>query len=217
MFGAASERIKTIATYIRASKQILEDFGELMTFLNASLPYYVNQAEEVELLSGSNAGEHLNGMITQATAFSTGLLSSSRGWNTMDIVGRATQQVAVAKEIPPTFLVLHPTDWWNMRLTKDSYGRYILGDPQADIGHPTLFGLDVVPTTNIASGTFLLGSGNPAAVQIRDRMGVTLDISSEDADNFTKNLITVRCEKRLALVVRRAASLITGSFNYSPA
>ena len=215
-FTSVSERVKTIATYLRASRQILEDMDELENFLMSSLPYYTNLAEETELLSGSNSGEHLNGLITQATSFTTGLLSASKGWNTMDIVGRAIQQITAAKEVQPTFVVLHPTDWWGMRLTKDNYGRYILGDPQAMID-PTLFGLKVVVTVNIAAGTFLVGSGNPVCAQIRDRMGMTVDISTEDADNFTTNLVTIRAEKRLALVVRRPASFITGSLTSSPA
>jgi HK97 family phage major capsid protein len=215
-FTAVSERVKTIATFIRASRQIMEDMTELASFLDTGLTYYVNQAEEIELLSGSAAGEHLNGLIRQATSFSTGLLSASKGWNTLDIIGRAIQQITTAKEIAPTFVILHPTDWWAMRLTKDSYGRYILGDPQSDVA-ASLFGLTVVSTTNIAAGTFLLGSGNPAASQIRDRMTTVVDISTEDANNFTTNLVTVRCEKRLALVVRRPASYITGSFTSSPA
>jgi HK97 family phage major capsid protein len=215
-FTSLSERVKTIATYIRASRQILDDMDELENFLMSSLPYEVNLAEELELLSGSNSGEHLNGLITQATPFNTSLLSAPKGWNTMDIVGLAVQQIRSAKEVPPTFIVLNPTDWWGMRLTKDQFGRYILGDPQTEV-MPSLFGKKVVETTNIAAGTFLLGSGDPVAAQIRDRMGMTVDISFEDADNFTTNLVTIRAEKRLALVVRRPGSFITGSFTSSPA
>lgn len=215
-FTSVSERVKTIATFLRASRQILEDFTELMSFLQSSLPYYTDLAEETELLSGSASGEHLNGLITQATGFSTGLLSATKGWNTIDIIGRAIQQVTAAKEVQPSFVVLHPNDWFGMRLTKDGFGRYILGDPQSQV-EATLFGLRVVATTNISAGTFLVGNGNPAAAQIRDRMVTTVDISTEDADNFTKNLVTVRAEKRLALVVRRPASFITGSFTSSPA
>jgi HK97 family phage major capsid protein len=215
-FTSASERVKLIATYVRASRQIMDDFTELENFLMSSLPYYVDLAEETELLSGSAAGEHLNGLITQAASFTTGLLSATKGWNTIDIVGRAVQQITAAKEVQPSFVVLHPNDWWGMRLTKDGFGRYILGDPQAQI-KPMLFGLDVVVTTNIAAGTFLLGSGNPECSQIRDRMGMMVEISTEDQDNFVTNQVTIRAEKRLALVVRRPNSYLTGSLNSSPA
>ena len=80
-------------------------------------------------------------------------------------MGRTIQQITAAKELDPTFIVMHPNDWFGMRLTKDSFGRYILGDPQTNVT-PMLFGLTVVYTTSIAAGTFLVGSGSPIASQI---------------------------------------------------
>lgn len=214
-FTTQSERVRTLATIIPATRQVLDDFTELAGFLDTSLRYYVNLNEELQLLSGVGAGEDLDGLITQATAFSTGLLSATAGWNKIDIVGRAIQQVTAAKELEPTFVVLHPTDWWGMRLQKDSYGRYILGDPQI-VARPLLFGLEVVVTTSIASGSFLVGSGTPTASEIRDRMELVVEISTEHSDYFAKNLVAIRAEKRLALVVYRPASYIKGTFTTSP-
>lgn len=215
-FSAVSERVKTIATWIPASRQVLDDFNELGGFIRSTMPYYVNLEEELQLLSGDGTGENLHGLIPQATAFTTSLLVNSAGWNKIDIIGRAIQQITVAKELPPTFVVLHPTDWWGIRLTKDSYGRYILGDPQQPLTNPNIFGLNVVATTSIASGTFLVGSGDPAAVEIRDRMQMQIDISTEHASYFVQNLIAVRAEKRLAIIVKRPASYVTGTFTTSP-
>lgn len=214
-FTTKSERVRTLATIIPATRQVLDDMTELAGFLDTSLRYYVNFAEEVQMLSGSGSGEDLDGYITQATSFNTGLLSASAGWNKIDIVGRAIQQITAAKELQPTFIVMHPTDWWGIRLTKDSYGRYILGDPQ-EMTSPTLFGLDVVSTTSIASGTFLVGSGSPVASEIRDRMELVVEVSTEHSDYFSKNLVAIRAEKRLALVIYRPASFITGTFTTSP-
>lgn len=215
-FTTASVAVKTIAAWIPATRQILEDFTELEGFLRSELPYRVDQCEEQELLAGSNLGAHLNGLITQATSFDTSLLSASAGWTRFDIIGRVRQQIAAANELAPSFIVLHPTDWWSLRLTKDSYGRYILGDPQQNVGVPNIFGLTVVETTSITSGTFLIGSGNAAASEIRDRMGMQVEISTEHGEYFTSNMVAIRAEKRLALVVKRPASYITGSFTTSP-
>ncbi len=215
-FTTANSAVKTIATFIRASKQALDDFTELSGFLQSSLPYYVNLMEEIELLSGDNTGDHLNGLITQATAFNTALLSAAAGYTRIDQIGRAIEQIHISNEMDPSFVLLNKRDWWNIRMTKDSYGRYILGDPQIE-GNPTLWGLTPVGCNSVPAGTFLVGSGNPAAAEIRDRMEMQVDISSEDADNFTKNLVTVRAEKRMVLTVMRPASFITGTFAVSPA
>jgi HK97 family phage major capsid protein len=45
---------------------------------------------------------------------------------------------------------------------------------------------------------------------IYDRMQTEVLISSEDRDNFVKNMLTVRAEKRLAFAVKRPAALIYG-------
>ena len=82
---------------------------------------------------------------------------------------------------------------------------------------PNIFGLTVDATTNIAPGSSLVGSGNAIAAEIRDRLEMQIDISTEHADFFTKNLVAVRAEKRLALITRRPGSYVTGSFTTSPA
>lgn len=215
-FSTASERVRTLATWIPASRQILDDFDELAGFIDSSLSYYVNLAEELQLLAGDNTGENLNGLIPQATDFDTSLLPASDGWNKIDIVGLAQGQLAAAKELTPTFVIVNTNDWVSMRLLKDSLGRYILGDPQANVT-PALFNMKVIPTTSIAAGTFLIGSGDATAAEIRDRQEMTVDLSTEHSDYFVKNLVAVRAEKRLALVTKRPAAFVTGSFTSSPA
>ena len=43
-------------------------------------------------------------------------------------------------------------------------------------------------------------------------MELTVEVSTEHMDFFVKNLVAIRAEKRLALVVKRPGSYITGSF-----
>jgi HK97 family phage major capsid protein len=215
-FTTHSEKVRTIATWIPATRQILDDMTELASFISSTLPYYVDLEEELQLLSGDGTGENLNGLITQSADFSASLLDASAGWNKIDIIGRAIQQITAAKELDPTFVVVNPNDWWDIRLTKDQFGRYILGDPQTNVA-ASLFGLTVVPTTSMASGSFLVGSGNSVASEIRDRMEMQVEVSTEHADYFTKNLVAVRAEKRVALVVKRPNSYVNGSFSTSPA
>jgi HK97 family phage major capsid protein len=190
---------------------------ELIGFLNSSLGYYVDLAEEQQLLSGDGSGENLHGLIPQAASFNAGLLpSAAKGWTKLDVIATAIRQVDRTKEIAPTFVVVHTDDWWDIRLTKDNFGRYILGDPQSQV-RPSIFGLDIVSTTSMSPGTFLVGSGSPVAAEIRDNMELTVEISTEHSDYFIRNLIAVRAEKREALVVKRAASFIYGTFTTSPA
>lgn len=215
-FTSSSERVKTLASFVVASRQVLDDLTELMGFIRQSLPYYTGLAEENQFLSGDNSGEDLHGIIPQATSLNSGLLpSAAKGWTKIDVIGAAVEQIGIAKEVDPTFVIVNTKDWWDIRLTKDLYGRYILGDPQTVV-RPNIFGLDVVYTTSIAPGTFLVGSGNPIAIEIRDRMEMTVEISTEHQDFFQRNLVAIRGEKRVALVTKRPASFVTGTFTTSP-
>jgi HK97 family phage major capsid protein len=214
-FTSISEKVRLIATWIPATKQVLDDFVELMGFIQSSLPYYINLEEELQLLAGDDTGENLHGLIPQAATFNSGLLSATHGWTKLDIIANAIRQINSSKEIDPTFVIMHTDDWWSIVLTKDSLGRYILGDPSS-LTMPRIFGLSVVPTTSIASGTFLVGSGNPVACEIRDRQEMTVEISTEHGDYFVRNLVAVRAEKRLALVTKRPASFVSGTFTTSP-
>lgn len=209
-FASASEKIRTVAAFIPATKQILDDFTELAGYIDSSLPYYVNLEEELQLLSGDGTGENYHGLIPQAQAYDTTLNVS--GDNKIDQLGHAISQIGRSKEIDPTFIVLNTMDWWAIRLTKDSYGRYILGDPQAAV-RPSIWNLDVVSTTSLPAGQFLVGTGAAPAAEIRDRMDMQVEISTEHADFFQKNLVAVRAEKRAALVVKRPNAFVTGTFS----
>lgn len=209
-FASASEKVRTVAAFIPATKQILDDFTELAGYINGSLPYYVNLEEEQQMLVGDGTGENLHGFIPQAQAYDTSLNVS--GDNKIDQIGHAISQIARSKELDPTFIVLNTMDWWAIRLTKDSYGRYILGDPQSMV-RPSIFGVDVVPTTNLAVGSFLVGTGVAPGAEVRDRMEMQVEISTEHADFFQKNLIAIRAEKRVALVVKRPNAYVSGTFS----
>jgi HK97 family phage major capsid protein len=216
-FATVSEKVRLLATWIPATRQVLDDFTELMSFIQTSLPYYVDLAEEKQMLAGDSSGENLHGLLPQAASFNSALLpSAAKGWNKIDVIGCAIQQINASLEIPPTFAVLHPNDWWSIALTKDGFGRYILGDPQS-LAIPRIFGLDVVVTTSITAGTFLVGSGSPVAAEIRDRMEMQVEISTEHSDYFVRNLVAIRAEKRLALITKRPNSFVTGTFTQSPA
>jgi HK97 family phage major capsid protein len=208
-FSSVSEKVRLLATWIPATRQILDDMSELWNFIATSLPYYVDLCEELQLLSGDATGENLHGLIPQATAFVP--IGAAGSYTRIDQIGQAISQITTAKELQPTFAVVHPQDWWKMRLQKDSLGRYVLGDPSSVVD-PKLFGLTVVPTTSIALGGFLVGNGTSTASEIRDRMEMQVEISTEHASYFVQNMVAVRAEKRLALIVKRPASYIFGSF-----
>ncbi len=208
-FAVTSEKVRTIATFVPASRQILDDFDDLESYIRVNLPYYVKLKKEQQMLAGDGTGENLHGYIPQAVAYDT--TANVVGDNKIDTIGHALEQQAESLELPPDFIEMHVRDWWKIRLQKDGYGRYILGDPQTMV-KPSLFGVDVLPTTNIAVNTFLVGNSTPMASELRQRLDMEVLISTEDVDNFRKNMVTIRAEERAALIVYRPNAFRTGAF-----
>lgn len=200
--------VRTIAHLFKASKQILDDFSQLQSQVDAEMRFGLKYVEEQEILFGDGTGAHLEGIIPQASAFAAAFQVDNQ--NSIDDLRLAMLQAQLAR-FPASGHVLHFIDWAKIELTKDTLGRYILANPAALTG-PTLWGLPVVATEATAfQGKFLTGAFS-AGAQIFDREETNVVISTENADDFEKNMITIRCEERLALAVKRPEAFVYGSF-----
>jgi len=74
---------------------------------------------------------------------------------------------------------------------------------------PRLWGLRVVQSVGMTADTFAVGDFTQHGT-IYNREGVVVDMSESDSDNFTKNLITLRAERRLALASEVPAAIRSG-------
>jgi len=207
-FDIETVNVRTIAHWVLATKQILDDVPRLASYIDGRLRYGLAYVEEAQLLLGDGTGQNLWGIIPQATNFDNA--RSQVGDTEIDTIRRAMTQVRLA-EYRPTGIVLHPADWERIELTKTDDGAYLFANPTALAG-PRLWGLPVVETQAIPEGEFLVGAFNMGA-QLFDREDTVVEISTEDSDNFRKNLVTIRAEERLALAVTRPESFVHGGFD----
>lgn len=207
-FATKVTPVATIAHMFKASKQILDDFTQLQSTVDAEMRFGLKYAEEQEILFGDGTGVHLHGIVPQASAFSPAFQVENQ--TGIDDLRLAMLQAQLAR-IPATGHVLHFIDWAKIELTKDTLGRYILANPLGLAG-PVLWGLPVVATEVPAfQGKFLTGSFQYGA-QLFDREDANVVISTENADDFEKNMISIRCEERAALAVKRPEAFIYGTF-----
>ncbi len=200
--------VSTIAHIFKASKQILDDFAQLRTDVDRELRYGLKYAEEQEILLGDGQGVHLDGIVTQATAYSAAFAPEAP--NRIDTLRLAILQAQLAR-LPATGIVMHFTDWARVELTKDANGQYLFANPLRLNGQ-TVWGLPVVPTEiSSFAGHFLTGAFAGGA-QIYDREEMNVEIATENNDDFEKNMVTIRCEERVALAVFRPEAFIYGAF-----
>lgn len=204
-FEDATAPVRTIAHWMRASVQILADAPALRSIIDQRLRYGLAYVEEAQLLTGSGSGQNLTGLITAATAYAApGSLTAS---TPVDVIRLMLLQVALA-EYPANGIVMNPIDMAAIEMLKDTAGGYLIGDPQGTI-QKRLWGLPVVETQAVTVDKALVGAFDLAA-QIFDRQDATVEVSTEDQDNFIKNKVTIRAEERLALAIYRPAALVYG-------
>ena len=195
--------VVTIAHFIRASRQIVSDMKQLQSNIDGRLRYGLKLVEENQLLKGSGSGNNLNGIYTQATAYSAPISVPSP--TTIDVIRLMLLQAELAL-YPATGIVMHPSDWAAIELTKETTGGYIFANPQS-LATPTLWGRPIVATQAMTVDTCLVGAFQLGA-QIFDREDMNVVLSSEDGENFRRNMLTILAEERLGLAVYRPAAFI---------
>lgn len=208
--GLKNAPVRKIAHWMIASAEILADAPAVRSMIDNRLRYGLRYVEDVQLLKGDGTGNNLLGIKPQASDYAvpTGFTAPA-GATKIDKLRIAQLQVALAL-YPADGQVLHPIDWAEIELTKDGEGRYIIGNPQGTIA-PTLWGLPVVATTAQTVGEFTVGAFRLAA-QVFDRMQSQVLVSTEDGDNFRRNMVTILAEERLAFTVYRPEAFVDGPF-----
>lgn len=207
-FEAASAPIVTIAHWLHATRQILSDAPMLESYISTRLIQGLKLKEEAQLLNGSGVGLNIKGLYTAAQVYDNNGITVT-GETPVDRVRLSLLQVELA-ELVADGVVLNPIDWADIELLKTTNsGEYLFASPFAQTV-PRLWGLPVVATTSMEKGKFLTGAFRTAA-QLWDRWDVSVTLSTEDGNNFTKNMVTVLCEERIGLTIFREQGLVKGA------
>lgn len=207
-----TEPVSTVAHWLKISKQLAADNASLAAYINTRMIYGVNLRVENQIIAGNGTAPNISGFTksgnftahgySAASLTAAGLLN-----NRFDLIGKMIGD-SQAGDYPADAIIVNPADWWTMRLSKDSQGRYLLGDPGSSVA-PSLFGLPVVASNAMTADTVLVAALGLCAT-FYNREGVVVEMSDSDSDNFTKNLITIRAERRCMLAVERPAAVRYG-------
>lgn len=206
-FELVDAPVRTIAHFTKASRQVWDDAQMLRGAIDNELRYGLLLKEEAQLLYGDGDGQNLHGIVPQATAYIAPFAVEDE--NRLDQLLLAVAQAQQAL-LPATGIIVNDMDWFRMMATKDGEGRYLGSGPFGS--QPAVaWTLPVVATPSMAENKFLVGAFADGA-QLFDREEISVLISSENEDDFVRNLVTVLCEERLALAVKRPQAFVYGEF-----
>lgn len=191
-----STTVKTIAHWIPITKRAASDAGQVRTLIDNFLRYGLNEELEDQILTGDGTGENFEGITTAVTQ-----TVGSAGTD-LDAIVDAIKTVRVTGRRRPTAVVFHPNDWYSTGFltSKDSQGNYLVGDPRASVDQLNqLWGLQVVVSEAMTENTALVGDFRQAVLW--EREGVSVMVSDQHSDFFTRNLLAILAEMRAAFGV----------------
>lgn len=205
-FELVTTNIRTIAHWMKMSKQILADAPTVASYVDLRLAFGVEKRIDSQILNGLGTGSNLSGMTASGnyTAY-----TPTSGITAIDSVATILGLLESA-DYSGNAIIMNPTDWWAVQKLKGTTNdHYLYGDPHngPSIG---LWGRPVISTNAMTTGKILVADFSQAYFYW-NRQGTIVQIFEQDDVNVQKNLVTLRGEARGALETRVPAASRYGS------
>jgi HK97 family phage major capsid protein len=202
-FTEKNSPVRKIATVLPITDELISDEPAMRAYVEARLRLFLQLAEETQLLTGSGVSPNLLGLYNVS-----GINTQAKGADpTPDAIYKGMDLIRTLSFLEPDSVIVHPTDWQEIRLLRTADGLYIWGAPM-EAGPQRIWGTPVVVTPAATLGTGLVLAA-AQGMQIFRRSEVSFAISDQHSDFFILNQLMLRVEERLALVVYRPKAICT--------
>ena len=195
-----------LAAFIKETDEYIDDAPFLASAINGRLLNYLRLREEAYLLTKLKAAN--------ITADTTSWANSATAQEIADLIFKKAQKVKADSGFAADAIIMNPATWEILRLAKDKNDNYIGGGFFSDGQGKQIWGIPVytssfaaAPVSGSAAGEIFIGSFK-ACASVVSKGGVSVEATNTDQDDFIKNRMTIRCEERLALAVRRPAGFV---------
>lgn len=208
-FELLSTTVRTIATWVAASRNILQDAPRLQDLIDTDLTEMVRVILENQIVSGSGSGENFAGILNtagiQTRTQGTGPRAKA-GDTVADTIRRAITDVQL-EFYEPNGMLLSPADAEEVELLKDTANNYL------KIWDPTTGRLFRVPVSisPILSDNSGIVADFRMACYLWDRMETEIRVG-EPNDYFLRNAVAILAELRAAFAVVRPKAIAAVTF-----
>ena len=192
-FGVVDLKADTIAHWIKVSNQLISDMPTLAAYIEGRLAYGVRLKLEAKIVVGDGRSTGARSFIGLIEAGQFTVVTADTDDTAIDVVNKAKYKAAAGGLLPEA-IILNPEDWGKIERIKGDDGHYIFGSPGAAV-QPVLWGLPVILSAAMTLGKYWVGNLTLGVAAFM-REDVAVELSTEDGNNFTKNLCTVRAEMR---------------------
>jgi len=159
--------IRGKGAFIPSTEWVLADDPMSREMLMEQLPMEMMRIIDRESLYGNGSGTNLNGYMEQ-----TGINEIERAGNESGIIAisRGIEQVEVTGHADAEFVIMHPSDWWEVARLQTTSGIFIMGEP-SEVAPMRLWGLPVYKVQALDRGEALTGAFSQYS-HIRDRQSL---------------------------------------------
>lgn len=204
-----TDEVETVQTWVPVTREFLNDNAGMQTMVSGMLAARLDKYVSKQLMYGTGTTPELWGCSVRS-----GVQTQAKGSDpTFDAIMKAITLVTVTGDATPDAIVIHPTDWQNIVLTRTSDGVYILGNPGNAPANPNLWGLPVRVSSTVAAaaGTAVVGAFRTMA-SIFNNGGVVVEASSEHSTYFTERKVALALHRRLSVAHFRPSAFakVTG-------
>jgi HK97 family phage major capsid protein len=209
-FTLVNMPISTVAHWIKISRQLAADNAALAAYIDLRMRYGVNRKVETQLVSGDGTAPNISGILDSGNFTAHGYADAALGATLKKLVlVRKVIGDLEAAGYAPSGIVFNPADWAQVEIDIFTANTNLVAFRYDEMGRPVLFGVPVVKSVGMTADSFAVGDFTQSGT-IHNREGVVVEMSDSDGDNFTKNLLTLRAERRLALATERPAAIRAG-------
>lgn len=198
-----SSTVRKVAVWLPVTDEQLEDEEGAAAYVNQRLPFMVRQRLDSQILVGNGTAPNLRGVNNVV-----GIQTQAKGADPVpDAVYKAMTLVEVTGRANPNAVVIHPTDWQDVRLLRTADGIYIWGNP-SEAGPEFIWGLRVVKSDAQTLNTAVVGDwANYSLLAVR--RGIEVQTTNSHGTFFIEGKQAIRADMRAALVFTRPAAFCT--------
>jgi HK97 family phage major capsid protein len=213
-FTERTEEIRKIGAFIPMTEELLSDVSAAQGYIDSRLRFMVRQTISDQIIGGSGSGVNLTGILNKSGINSFNFSSFSGNLKRIGQIFEAITEVQKDAFMNPDAIVMNPADWYqvvtevNAVTTSGALNPLFVG--AGNFGNaiqPTLWGVPVIPSTEISAGDCLVGTfGGGQAIHIVARQGMEVAMSDSHDENFVKDIIVMKATVRMGLPIYRATA-----------
>ena len=196
--------IRKLAAWVQATEEILEDAPTVRGYIDGRLGYMLMLREEAQVIgvgAGGGNAPNIKGILDFTSTIQTA--SGELYDGVASSIGKIENVDGDADGV-----VVNPVDFW--AAVSDRHSTFYdgaafgiaAGNSPFSNPQPTAWGIPVVRSRSVASGTALVGSWGMGAT-LFERAGVTIRTTDSHASLFVSNTWIILGEERVGLAVHR--------------